>query len=295
MNLYELEKFSEDAFRVKKTYVDVAGDLNAGVLLGQIVYWFTPSKDGREKVTIEREGKRWLAKKRRDWWNEVRLSDRQYDRAVQILKKHGLIEVRLFSFGGPPVPHIHLKEDHLTERVKCILRNESNAFNGKRQMHFTENVKSSIQRIHTETTTKTTTPESSASPVSESTHQSKKNDAAVVDAFMKAFGKMPNGLQLEKVSDHLDSGMEPELLIAMFEKAALTGASYSYADAALVRMYQSGIRTFADYEQNEKQRRERGHEATKVDGRSTGGAARKDQAPYRPKQRDYSDVNLEDL
>jgi hypothetical protein len=53
---------SRDVIDVKRAYIRVAGDMAAGVLLSQCVYWFLPARDGSSKLTIERDGKWWLAK-----------------------------------------------------------------------------------------------------------------------------------------------------------------------------------------------------------------------------------------
>src|SRR5262245_57447695 len=64
------ERASRDTLEVKRLYVDMAGDLVAGVMLSQIIYWHLPNRDGYAKLQVQREGKRWLAKGRADWWEE---------------------------------------------------------------------------------------------------------------------------------------------------------------------------------------------------------------------------------
>ena len=44
------EQVSRDTIDVKRCYVDIAGDLVAGILLSQIVYWHLPDKDGNDAV-----------------------------------------------------------------------------------------------------------------------------------------------------------------------------------------------------------------------------------------------------
>ena len=71
---------------VRMVYVDITGDLISGILLSQIVYWHVPSREtGKPKLKIFKEGHLWLAKERSDWWAEIRITDRQYDRAIKIL------------------------------------------------------------------------------------------------------------------------------------------------------------------------------------------------------------------
>ena len=102
------ERASRDTLEVKRTYIDMAGDLVAGVVLSQIVYWHLPNRDGQARLQVQREGKRWLAKGRADWWDECRISPKQADRALQILEARGLIEVRLFQFGKAPTKHVRI-------------------------------------------------------------------------------------------------------------------------------------------------------------------------------------------
>jgi hypothetical protein len=103
------EQASYDTIDVKRCYVDLAqGDLIAGILLSQIIYWHLPTKIGTDKLMIERDGEKWLAKKRADWWEECRITPKQYDRAVAILEGIGVIEIKTWRFGGSPTKHIRV-------------------------------------------------------------------------------------------------------------------------------------------------------------------------------------------
>ena len=115
------EKSSRDTIDVKKVYIDVAGDLVAGILLSQIIFWFLPSANGNSRIRINRDGRLWLAKKREDWWDECRITPRQFDRAISILEERGLIKTAIFKFAGSPTKHISLNYDTLIQGVKSIL------------------------------------------------------------------------------------------------------------------------------------------------------------------------------
>lgn len=111
---WELE--SKDIIDVKKIYIDITEDLVSGVLLSQIIFWNLPTRDKKKhtKCIVKTKGedgqeKYWVAKKRSDWWDECRLTERQVDRAVKILLKKGLIEVMNKKFQGTPQLHIHFK------------------------------------------------------------------------------------------------------------------------------------------------------------------------------------------
>lgn len=110
-------------------YVDIAGDLIAGALLGQILYWFGAGKDGKSRARIVKDGFLWIAKTRADWWDEIRISPKQYDRAAKILKDKGFIEIKTFKFYGNPTTHIRIIPEAINaaidawkvDQVKTIL------------------------------------------------------------------------------------------------------------------------------------------------------------------------------
>jgi len=102
------EATTRDTIDFKTIYVDMTGDLIAGLLLSQIVYWHLPNRNGASKLRVKKGGKLWVAKKRTDWWDEIRITAYQYDRASQILKDKGLVEIELYRFNGSPTHHIRL-------------------------------------------------------------------------------------------------------------------------------------------------------------------------------------------
>lgn len=171
------ERTSPDTVDFKKTYVDMADDFVAGVLLSQIVYWHLPSKkDGRSKLRVRKDGHYWLAKARKDWRDEIGTSPKQVDRALKILEEKGIIVTALYKFNGAPTKHIRIdKEGFLTawdaalhaldEEENPILpkgENPNGRFDPKGEMDFDQRVKS-ITESTTETTEKETERESSNS------------------------------------------------------------------------------------------------------------------------------------
>lgn len=114
---------------IHHAYVDICGDLVAGALLGQILYWFGVGKDGKSRARIVKDGYLWIAKARADWWNEIRITPKQYDRAAKILKDKGFIEVKTYKFAGNPTTHLRIIPEAITaaldawkaERVSSML------------------------------------------------------------------------------------------------------------------------------------------------------------------------------
>ena len=102
----QIEEKNRQIIKVSMNYVDMAEDLIAGLLLSQIVYWFLPSKNGKSKLRIHRNGKDWLAKRREDWWKEIRITPKQYDRAISILVNKNFVKCSTFKFNGNPTVHI---------------------------------------------------------------------------------------------------------------------------------------------------------------------------------------------
>lgn len=120
------ELASRDSIEVKRIYVDIVEDLVGGVLLSQIVYWFLPDRHGKSKLSVYADNKYWLAKAREEWWNECRVSVKQFDRVVSELVALDLIEVRVMRFNGCPTKHIHLSLSNLITEIKRKMSQNEN-------------------------------------------------------------------------------------------------------------------------------------------------------------------------
>jgi len=107
------EATTRDVLDFKMAYVDMTGDIMAGLLLSQIVFWHLPNKNGDTKLRVQHDGLLWLAKSRSDWWDEIRLTPRQVDRALGILIEKGLVVTALYKFAGAPTTHIRLENRSL--------------------------------------------------------------------------------------------------------------------------------------------------------------------------------------
>ena len=118
------EKASRDTIDFKKVYVDMTGDIIAGLFLSQLLYWHLPNKKGEDKLRILREDKMWLAKSAPEWWDECRISPRELDRAKKSLVGIGLIETRVWKFGGKPTTHFHLNSERFMSLWALALAGE---------------------------------------------------------------------------------------------------------------------------------------------------------------------------
>lgn len=141
------EQASRDTIDVKRAYIDLAGDLVTGILLSQIVYWFLPADEAEaSKLRVERENRLWLAKLRSDWWNECRISPKQFDRSIAILRDKGLVETKRFQFrGATPTLHIWLNIPSLVQGVKSILPKGENGNSLKGEKQIDVKAKSSTE------------------------------------------------------------------------------------------------------------------------------------------------------
>jgi hypothetical protein len=112
------EAATKDTIDVKKIYIDIADDLVSGVLLSQIIYWYLPPEGHNiqaTKLRVKKEGKLWLAKGRNDWYDEARISPRQFDTAIKKLIDRGVVEKKIFKFNGETTIHIRIIEERFLE------------------------------------------------------------------------------------------------------------------------------------------------------------------------------------
>ena len=116
------EKASRDTIDLKKIYVDITGDLNAGVKLSQIVYWHLPDKNGETKLRVKKKGRLCLVKARHEWWDEIRLSPKQSDRTDKILQEKRIIDIEIHRFNNFPTTHIFLNKKVLLDLINNELK-----------------------------------------------------------------------------------------------------------------------------------------------------------------------------
>lgn len=117
--------FSSKLNVIHHAYVDMTGDLVAGALLSQILYWFGADRNGRPRARIQRDGHLWIAKARGDWWEEIRITPKQYDRAAKILKDKGFVELRTMKFAGNPTTHIRIISESLNKAIDDWKRSQA--------------------------------------------------------------------------------------------------------------------------------------------------------------------------
>ena len=117
MNFEELlliRKSQRKGVFLEMALIDLCGgNILAGLMLSQILYWHEPNDNGQTRLRVCKNGKYWLVKKRTDWHDECRLTENQSRDAIECLKKYGLIETMVARFDGTPMTHIALCKDCL--------------------------------------------------------------------------------------------------------------------------------------------------------------------------------------
>ncbi len=121
---FQIETSMMDIIKTRRMYVDITGDLIAGILLSQILYWHSPNEDGSSKLRVKKEGSYWLAKTQKDWWEEIRISVDQYKRAVKILDEKNLIVKKVFKFDSAPTTHIRINGDVFIRYINTYLAHQ---------------------------------------------------------------------------------------------------------------------------------------------------------------------------
>lgn len=102
------EKATNDTIDVKRTYMKMADDVLAGLMLSQIVYWYLPADNGGSKLQVKKDGHFWIAKSHEEWHEEIFFSRSNVDTAYKKLLKKNLIIKSRYKFNGAPTVHIRL-------------------------------------------------------------------------------------------------------------------------------------------------------------------------------------------
>lgn len=147
------ESASNDLIITKRIYIDMAGSNNAGLLLGRIIYWHLPSKyNEKPKLSIEKEGHLWLAKTQEDWWEECRLTVKEYRSALALLLKKNIVIKKVFKFGGDTVTHLRMNwTAFFIERDKFL--NISKKVYGKSDLSILAETNCQSRPLYTKETT----------------------------------------------------------------------------------------------------------------------------------------------
>lgn len=275
---YFWEKSSKDIIDVKRIYIDIADDLIAGILLSQIIYWNLPNDKGQTKLKVEKDGKLWLAKSRQEWWEEIRISPKQFDNAIKKLEIKNIVETKLFKFNGAPTKHISLNEKVILDLINNVVRGEmdfdqrvksnlpkgENENSPKGKMNFNKRV-NSLTETTTEITTKTTNIENidiCAEDVSEDKSEVKKESSSkAVKKIKYAEDISMTEEEYKKLIDQYGQVKVTKMITKLENYKGSSGKKYKSDYRAILSwvvdavekdekiVKKKGITNFADYEQ----------------------------------------------
>lgn len=237
MSYKQYEKFTNESFRVNRAYVRIAGDLVSGILLGQIVYWNLPNKDGKSKLRVFKEGQYWLAKERSAWQEEVCITPKQYDRAIKVLIDKGLVVAKKFKFNGSPTVHIRLNEVELDRLLESELTRGENGTSPKVKKEIDERVISL-----TESTSENTSESTTIDPV-----------VVVIKFYQQNIAFSPSPFELEAIQQDAEEWGSDIIIHAMKIAIKQNIKTYRYVEGILKRWRNEGIKTMEQIEAKENQ------------------------------------------
>jgi hypothetical protein len=157
----KMTRAEHDTRVYKIIYVDMVKDLKAGILLTQIIYWFSPDEQGRNRTRATYKGRRAIAKQRSDWFEELRMTEREYDSAIKVLKHYGVVDVVNSMFNAKRTPFIMINEERFmalykeTSGIDSVLQKVLHRNNTIRKTDLTLNV-TPLTKTTTKSTTKNT-------------------------------------------------------------------------------------------------------------------------------------------
>jgi hypothetical protein len=123
------EATSKDTIDFKRSYADMVGDVLAGLVLSEIVYWHLPAqKTGLTKLRVQRGGHKWIACRRDEWWDRARLTPRQFDAALELLVESGVIAKEIHGFSAKRSLFIRIDEDKFIERFNVVTTGDNKQF-----------------------------------------------------------------------------------------------------------------------------------------------------------------------
>jgi len=228
------ERTTRDSIDFKKIYVDIAGDLIAGLMLSQIVFWYLPDKNGNSKMRVRKDGYDWIAKSNTEWYDEIRITEWQAPRALNILEEKGIIEKRLYKFDGAPTIHIRLIQDKFMELWEELVH-DLNGFEGKSKIQMSESLNSL-----TETTTEITYKD--IDDVVNDAEQKNSDTTEIFKAYESEIGMLTSFVR-DDVMDAIELYPKDWIIEAIKVAAKNNARKWSYVEAVLKSWKVNGYKT----------------------------------------------------
>jgi len=117
MNFGQLVKFEnpDEYVHLKRWHIAAAGGHTEGIVLAHIFGWFVPNRRGGTKLTINRDGRMWMACSYNGWHERLLIPERTMRRVLSRLENSGLIVTAKYMFKGSETIHVSLVEERVVE------------------------------------------------------------------------------------------------------------------------------------------------------------------------------------
>ena len=223
----QFEQSAKDVIAVRRAYLDIVdNDFPTALLLSQIRYWHLPSKEGDPKMRVKHDDKLWIVKKREDWWDEIRITAKQFDRSLAKLVKLGLVEKMVKKFSGTPTLHIRAVLSEIHQRELLILTAQGiSTLPAEGISTLPAEGKTIYKEYETETTTENTDLQSGAAVLDHFPEKQKpklkKPKSKTVDEVLKTVKQ--NYTMEELVLEYETKAVEPKNCLDFFCKAYKLG------------------------------------------------------------------------
>lgn len=87
-------------------YYYITGSYPAAIIMSQVHYWHSPSKNHTTRLRVYKKGEWWVAKTLNQWGHECGLTYEAVKQGLNLLAKLGLIIKGYFMFGGLKTLHV---------------------------------------------------------------------------------------------------------------------------------------------------------------------------------------------
>ena len=111
-----IQKAHEEKIGVQKIYIDITDNIEAALVLDEIIFFTLPREGGKSGLRVWKDGYLWMAVHRSDWWERKRIKERQVDTAIKKLETQNLIIKKVYKFGGQTTTHLRLNSIEFFKR-----------------------------------------------------------------------------------------------------------------------------------------------------------------------------------
>ena len=226
-------------------YIKITGEMNAALLLNQIVYWSdrTKRKDG------------YFYKSYKDWKEETTFTQYQVKRASTKLEDMGFISTKLARANNAPTVHYKANMDDITEAIIRSIHDEETS-----QSHYEKTSQS-----HYKETSQTLTDDYTDDYEQVNTNREREYPAAAQAYYENNIG-MIKPIVIEDLTFYSDKFDEPDAIIieAMDISIMRSKRNWEYVKAIIQGWRSEGLKTLSDVRGHEKNQGKNNNTAKKL-------------------------------